>query len=237
MSDFDMVLERLVTDPGFARALAADPSAALTGYRLDPDEVELLRSQVSAGDSGGRTVETRTSKAGIAGLLAPLSGLGLGGAEQHFAGSAGAEQHLGGGGAGPHPHSGFGPNVRTGLAPLDSGEGSNPYANPYDSGPAAGEAVRTDLGDQPATGYHARVDADGDGRWDQYTAVRHADGGVDVYVDRNRDGRIDFAGHDANGDGILESADYDQNFDGAADTRMEDRNGDGWMDTRRETGR
>src|SRR5437764_561356 len=110
MSDFDTVLERLVTDPGFARALAADPDAALAGYRLDADEVALLRSQVSA------------------------------------------------------------------------------------------------------------------------------DGSVDVYQDRNADGRIDFVGHDANGDGVLEGADYDENFDGHLETHMVDTNGDGWMDKRQVTG-
>ena len=85
---------------------------------------------------------------------------------------------------------------------------------------------------RPATGYHPHIDADGDGRWDHYTAVRHADGRVDVSEDRNHDGLVDFVGHDRDGDGILESADYDQNFDGVADTHMADVNGDGWMDTR-----
>src|SRR5438067_13940312 len=77
MSDFDTVLERLVTDPAFTAALAADPAAALSAYDLSEDEVQLLRSQVSAGDAGDRTVETRTSKASMMGLLAPLAGLGL----------------------------------------------------------------------------------------------------------------------------------------------------------------
>lgn len=48
MSDFDAVLERLLTDPAFAAALAADPAAALAGYRLDSDEVRLLHTQVGA---------------------------------------------------------------------------------------------------------------------------------------------------------------------------------------------
>src|SRR2546430_10402658 len=86
--------------------------------------------------------------------------------------------------------------------------------------------------DQAATGYHHHIDADGDGKWDHYTAVRHADGSVDVVEDRNHDGVVDFVGHDRDGDGILESADYDENFDGVADTHMTDLNGDGWMDTR-----
>jgi hypothetical protein len=214
MSDFDAVLERLVTDPEFARALAADPAAALAGYRLDADEVALLRSQVSTGDSGERRVEERTSKASMMGLLGSLGGIGVGHGNPvgrvvphgHFAADA--------------PRSGFGP--------VDDAP------NPYDTPPPAEVAHPVD---QPATDYHARVDADGNGRWDQYTAVRHADGSVDVSEDRNGDGRVDFIGHDANGDGILESADYDENFDGNLETHMTDKNGDGWMDTRRMTGR
>src|SRR2546430_11625794 len=76
MSDFDTVLERLVTDPGFAARLSADPTGALAGYRLSADEVDLLRSQVSTGDGGGRTVETRTSKASMMGLLGAFGGGG-----------------------------------------------------------------------------------------------------------------------------------------------------------------
>jgi hypothetical protein len=232
MSDFDTVLERLVTDPSFAGALAADPAAALAGYRLSTDEVELLRSQVSAGDGGDRTVETRTSKASLMGLLGPLTGLG------------GHGQTVVGRGFGAHPHEQFAPNVREGLAPVDN-SAPNPYdENPYNQGSAAEAPNQSSaaeapvpVGDQPATDYHARVDADGDGHWDKYVAVRHADGSVDVYEDRNGDGRIDFVGHDANGDGVLESADYDENFDGVMDTHLADTNGDGWMDTRQQTGR
>jgi hypothetical protein len=231
MSDFDTVLERLVTDPAFADALAADPVAALAGYRLGADEVALLRSQVSTGDGGNRSVEERTSKASMAGLLGSLGGLsGLG--HQHAT--------VVGRDLAPHPHEQFAPDARTGFAPND--EAPSPYdANPYGASPAgetaspAGETAHP--ADQPATDYHARIDADGDGHWDRYTAVRRGDGGVDVYEDRNGDGRVDFVGHDANGDGILESADYDENFDGSTETHMTDTNGDGWMDTRRVTGR
>jgi hypothetical protein len=200
MSDFDTVLERLVTDPAFAARLSADPAAALAGYRLSADEVDLLRSQVSTGDGGGRTVETRTSKASMMGLLGAFGGVG--------------GQDVGRGVA-PHPHEGFGANTpgeagTRGLVPAE--------------GPAAPP-------DQFAADYHARIDATGDGHWDKYVAVRHADGSVDAFEDRDGDGRIDFVGHDANGDGILESADYDDNFDGVADRRLTDVDGDGWMDT------
>ena len=228
MSDFDTVLERLVTDPGFARALAADPDAALAGYRLDADEVALLRSQVSAGDGGDRAVEERTSKASMMGLLGSFGGIGAGHQDAAMVGR----------GLAPHPHAEFAPDgPQSGFAPLDA-DAPDPY-NPYTVAPAAEVAHPADQlipGDQPATDYHARIDADGDGHWDRYTAVRHADGSVDVYEDRNADGRIDFVGHDANGDGVLEGADYDENFDGHLETHMVDTNGDGWMDKRQVTG-
>jgi len=79
MSDFDAVLERLVADPGFRAALAADPARALAGYRLSADEVELLHAQLDTGTGGNRHVEQRTSKASLFGLLSPLAGgAGLG---------------------------------------------------------------------------------------------------------------------------------------------------------------
>ena len=46
MSDFDEVLERLITDPAFQTALQANPNAALAGYRLQPDERQLLAAQL-----------------------------------------------------------------------------------------------------------------------------------------------------------------------------------------------
>src|SRR5207302_180299 len=118
------------------------------------------------------------------------------------------------------PQSGFAPDgPQSGFAPLDA-DAPDPY-NPYPVAPAAEVAHPADQlipGDQPATDYHARIDADGDGPWDRSTAVRHP------------------AGHDADGDGVLEGADYDENFDGHLETHMVDTNGDGWMDKRQVTG-
>src|SRR5213079_2045300 len=113
MSDFDAVLERLVTDPEFARALAADPAAALAGYRLDADEVALLQSQVSTGDAGDRRVEERTSKASMMGLLGSLGGIGVG--HESAVGRV-------------VPHEHFGADApRAGFGPVDDA------ANPYDT--------------------------------------------------------------------------------------------------------
>ncbi|MEH1123596.1 hypothetical protein [Micromonospora sp. CPCC 206061] len=87
MSDFDDVLERLVTDPAFAAALAADPAAVLAGYQLEPDEIDLLCSQVSA-DTGGQTaVEVRANQSSLFGMLSPIVGAvgGLPGIGDSFA--------------------------------------------------------------------------------------------------------------------------------------------------------
>jgi hypothetical protein len=104
MSDFDTVLERLVTDPAFAAALAANPDGALAGYRLSPDEVDLLHSQVG-GDAGvERGVEVRANQSSVFGMLSPLTGLaggltGIGEALPSAAGGASPPSGLYSGGA------------------------------------------------------------------------------------------------------------------------------------------
>jgi hypothetical protein len=62
------------------------------------------------------------------------------------------------------------------------------------------------------------------------TAYERPDGGVDIHVDVNHDGKVDFIGRDYNRDGLVDDADFDTELDGAMDTRMYDDNGDGWMD-------
>ncbi|MBX6356679.1 MAG: hypothetical protein IRZ05_12585, partial [Micromonosporaceae bacterium] len=105
MSDLDSVLERLLTDPSFARALAADPASALAGYRLTPEEVALLSSQVSADPGEQHAVETRDTKSGLFGLLAPLAGLAAGSGGGGVPGGGGG---VPGGGGGPADHLGSG---------------------------------------------------------------------------------------------------------------------------------
>src|SRR5690606_21927577 len=90
MSDFDAALERLLGDPSFRQALAADPAAALAGYRLTPEEIDLLSSQVSADTGGQHRVETRTNQSSMFGLLSPLAGLaGAGGFADHLVSGGG----------------------------------------------------------------------------------------------------------------------------------------------------
>ena len=242
MSDFDTVLERLLSDPGFKAALAADPARALAGYQLSPDEVELLGVQVS-GDAGGNSqVEQRTSKASLFGMLGSMAGAGFG-HHGDSAGFAGASQGVSGGtgqasigdswstvSEGP-AHTGVGgatAEIGTPMGGHVAGIGS-----PGGGGIGAplDHVVHSGQGGSVPAGYHPHVDADGDGKWDQYTVRGRADGGVDIYVDIDHDGRADFVGHDYNRDGIIDSADYDSDHDGRFDTHMTDTNGDGWMDT------
>jgi hypothetical protein len=230
MSDFDDVLERLLVDPVFQARLAADPNAALAGYRLDPGERELLHSQLSGSDGADRTVETRTSKSGIVGMIGPvLSALGLetGGGPVESLGRAGGHPPLETIGNAPI----HGPLEEMGNAPsghIVTSMGHAPQAV-ESMGQAGGHAS---MGQAPsiASDYHTHVDADGDGRWDSYVAYNRPDGGVDIEVDMNHDGKIDFIGHDYNRDGIIDSADFDNDFDGHFETHMVDTNGDGWMD-------
>jgi hypothetical protein len=252
MSDFDAVLERLLSEPSFAAALAADPDAALSGYQLDAGEVDLLRSQVSADSGGGlATVETRTNKSSTFGLFSavadvghalsadePWSGAGAqaGAAVQRGAeaiGTHGAGQGFGdapgAGGSGgadqqwrPPAHSGFG------SAPdASSGFGAARTTGFEDAGRAFGEAERHIM---PPEGYHPHIDADGDGHWDKATYIGTKSGGVEIFVDANQDGHVDFVGHDTNSDGLVDYADYDKDDNGTFEKRMFDDNGDGWLD-------
>jgi hypothetical protein len=237
VSDFDDLLERLVTEPHFRAALARDPAGTLAGYQLSADERELLGSQFSADAGGAGPVEERTSKASLAGLLAPLTGL-LGNAPSgthHLlptGGHAGADQGI----SDVQPDQGIsdtGPDQ--GLSPVTTAEqGLHTVSAPDQglNGVHSGQLQTAAIGDHTPAGYHPHIDADGDGHWDQYTAIQHADGSVDIEVDRNHDGVIDFIGHDRNHDGRVESADYDEDFNGTFETHMRDVNGDGWLDVR-----
>lgn len=432
MSDFDDVLERLLTDPGFQARLAADPGGALAGYTLSADELELLQAQVGGGGAGQSRVEQRTSKASMFGLFSSIgSGIGdvvhghggghglgdggqgagagqsavrgLGALEQsggrhaavepgdqpgglaaHLRGavehaahpqSGGVEAHAGPGGAyasagGATAQAGYGlaeasdqhaggygglteasdqqagyggpaeaPDPRAyasaghgglgeasdprgagglgadglgigglgeaepyGVTEVDSSGGGTVYRSTASLGEAAGQgqhagfgaaeggagqgrhgiagaldgiggaagggaagmsgagvsgagvsgagggaagmggpggiggALRDGIpngaGQAPTDGYHTRVDWDGDGTWDQHTYVNRADGGVDIVVDTDGDGRAEFVGHDTDRDGLINSSEIDTNHDGVMDQRYEDLNGDGWLDRR-----
>jgi hypothetical protein len=255
MSDFDAVLERLLSDPSFAAALAADPDGALSGYRLDAGEADLLRSQLSSDAGGGpATVETRTNKSSTFGLFSAVAdlghsltadgpwagaGAGAGAATQHAAqamgagtGAGTAAQHAGeaiGGGGGGGADQQWLPPAHSGFgaAPeATSGFGAARTTGLESAGRAFGAAEHI----LPPQGYHPHIDADGDGHWDEATFVGTRSGGVEIFVDVNHDGHPDFVGHDTNRDGLVDYADYDKNDDGVFEKRMFDDNGDGWLD-------
>ena len=175
MSDFDAALERLLTDPSFAAALAADPDRALAGYRLDPAESVLLRSQVTADtSSAAAAVEARTTKSSTFGLFSSLGDLA-------GAAAAGVADAV----AGPGATQGLGD------APAARGSGgSAPVRTGLGDAPRAGLGARDPYA-AAAEGYRNRVDADGDGTWDRAAYRGRADGGVDILVDLNGDGRAD----------------------------------------------
>jgi len=259
MSDFDAVLERLLNEPAFAAALAADPDATLSGYRLDAEEVELLRSQAPSDSGGGlAAVETRTNKSSTFGLFsafADIVGGAAGGGAQHAAeavGTHGARQGFGdapgggGGGGGsaheqwpPAGHSGFGSapdrdgGDGAGGLPAPSQEIGDASRNGFGEAPGKtglGEAIRNAEHLAPPKGYHPHIDANGDGHWDKATFIGTKGDGVEILVDVNHDGHADFVGHDTNGDGLVDYADYDKDDNGVFEKRMYDDNGDGWLD-------
>jgi hypothetical protein len=245
MSDFDAALERLLTDPSFAAQLAADPDRALSGYRLDSGESEVLRSQVisdSAADVA--RVETRMTKSSTFGLFSSLGdwaefGTAAGVAARHAGGvvgdpgltqglgSAPDAWGIGGGTGGARTGLGDAPEGDLDGLPAVSGLGDAPRSG---FGEAGTHGVASEREIAPPKGYHNRVDADGDGDLEKSTYRGRKDGGVDILVDLNRDGRTDFIGHDLDLDNRVDSAEYDKNHDGVFEKRMYDDNGDGWLD-------
>jgi hypothetical protein len=127
MSDFDAVLERLVTDQAFAAALAADPASALAGYRLDPDEIQLLRSQVGGEAAGQHTVEVRANQSSLFGMLSPLMGMagGMAGIGDRLADGSDGLGRAGFGAAlpeGPTGQAGFGAAGQAEFGPAGHAE-------------------------------------------------------------------------------------------------------------------
>jgi len=258
MSDFDLVLERLLTDPAFAAALASNRVAALAGYDLDVQELELLSAQVG-GDAGGEhVVETRESKASMFGLLAPLVGAaGFGPAPVPASEGFGAAAQAGFGpatdaaGADVAIGEGFGAPGDSSGTLLDSGFGESP------DGDTTGSLIGSELSDligqdmptldeppadpnamptgPPETDYRTRVDVNGDGRWDQHAYRERADGGVDIMADMNHDGTADWIAIDYDRDGLVDQADWDRDKDGRFETHFFDDDGDGWLDRKIES--
>jgi hypothetical protein len=120
----------------------------------------------------------------------------------------------------------------------ESGLGDRPDIDGFGDAPTPaadlGEAVRdvsAKVGELTAPeGYRNRVDADGDGTLEKATYRGRADGGADILVDVNGDGRTDFIGADVDLDNRVDFADYDKDRDGVFEKRMYDDDGDGFLD-------
>ena len=249
-SDFDAVLERLLTDPSFAAELAEDPDRALHGYRLADGEADLLRSQVATDSAADvARVEARTTKSGTFGLFSSLGDWSEFGSAAGFGAAGLSAAHAVEGLGEPSATTGLGDapgawgsgggtaGVRTGL-----GDAPDRDLDGLPSVAMLGDAPRSGLGEaghqgaaepehlKAPKGYHNKVDADGDGQWDKATYRGREDGGVDILVDLNKDGEADFIGHDLDKDWTVDSADYDKNHDGVFEKRMYDDDGDGWLD-------
>jgi hypothetical protein len=152
MSDFDAVLELLLTDPSFQARLAADPAGALSGFDLDAEESDLLRQQVSA-DPGaqGAVVEDRVTKSSTFGLFDSFS---IGGVADAV-GSGMARQGFG---SAPADSMG-GPGSVSADSPASLGEWS-------EFGSAAGTAADATAGYPANEGFGSAPDAWGTGGGD-----------------------------------------------------------------------
>jgi hypothetical protein len=203
----------------------------------------------------GHTLSAESTRAAVIGP-GMASGSAAGVAAQHAADALGThgvvqgfgDAPTGGSGGGsayeqwqPSGHSGFGsaPGYDGGadqgvLPPASSGFGDAPTSG-------LGDAPRSGFGEPgrfggdteyiaPPQGYHPHIDANGDGHWDKATFVGTKGHGVEIFVDVNHDGHVDFVGHDTNSDGLVDYADYDKDDNGVFEKRMYDDNGDGWLD-------
>lgn len=248
MSDFDAVLERLLTDPGFAASLAADRSAALSGYHLAPEEIALLSAQLGGDQGGQRAVEARQSKAGVFGLLAPLAEAVRGGfaeaARSGFAettrggrGPAGQADHPGFDPAGHGGRSGSGEHSRF-TATGAQGFGGGPGAAAAEGfGPGPGAPVSEGFG--AAEGSTGRLVDDGfgtapapwgaGGRADSSLSQGAPPADYRTRIDVDGDGRWDQHAYRARVDGGVDIvADLDR--DGRADFVGRDYDSDGLVD-------
>ena len=253
MSDFDAVLERLLVDPAFKAALATDPAGALAGYRLSADELALLGSQLSTGDGENRTVETRSSKSSMFGLLGSLEGLAGVGAGGHPAGEGfGSQWQQGtdGGHPGSSPLGGLGERLGTALNTPGAAEagpaglpgageavlpqgGAGEAAWPAGGGPATGGGWATGgglaTGGGWSTGAGEAVMPGGAGEA-VLPGGDHIPVGYHPHVDADGDGRWDHYVAVQHGDGSVDIYE-DRNHDGLVDFVGHDRNADGIIDS------
>ncbi|HET8660956.1 MAG TPA: hypothetical protein VFM55_18415 [Micromonosporaceae bacterium] len=244
MSDFDSVLERLLTDPAFAASLAADRSAALSGYHLAPDEIALLSAQLGGDQGGQHAVEARHSKASIFGLLAPLAeASGFATAARGGTGPAGHGGHsgLGQGGRAGSFAAGFGAGSAAAAAAAEElGAGPGPVVSEgFGAGPGAGasEGFGAPPGAAASEGFDAprgragKLVDGGSGAVPPQTDLPEGPppAGYQTRVDVDGDGRWDRHSYRARADGGVDIV-ADLNRDGRADFVGRDYDRDGLVD-------
>jgi len=178
------------------------------------------------------------------GVAGPGQGLGLAGPD-HGLGVAGPAQGLSEAGAGGTQglsaqdvfnsvHQSLEHAAGGGGVPADDEHGGLLGRNFADFGPddplGHGSSAHGGMGVAPVDNYHTRVDVEGDGKWDAHTYAARDDGGVDIIVDANHDGKADFVGIDHDRDGLIDESYVDYNHDGVMDAHYVDNNHDGWLD-------
>jgi hypothetical protein len=224
-----------------AAAGAIEDALGLSPGASGPGEPSATSGLGPAGAGSGGSAETEVSVSGFGAAEASASGSST--AEASASGSGTADASVSGFGPAGGAVSGFGPagampdNPNSGgggtlgaygaligdlLQPGDAAAPPEPSAG---LGPAAAPQ-----GSSVPEGYRTRVDVDGDGQWDRHIVRGRADGGVDILVDRDGDGRVDFVGRDDDADGRVDSAAYDTNGDGFFDEIHYDDDGDGLLD-------
>lgn len=72
MPGLDDALERLVNEPGFRDRLQTDPQAALAGFDLSRDDLEVLAHTVDGDGGSSGSVEARQSKSALFGMISQL---------------------------------------------------------------------------------------------------------------------------------------------------------------------
>ncbi|MEU8814362.1 hypothetical protein [Actinoplanes sp. NPDC048796] len=127
------------------------------------------------------------------------------------------------------PVTGLGDNPDLDGLPAVTGLGDAPPHLPDEIGEVVRETAAA-VRDEQVDDYDNQVDADGDGTLDEATFRGRADGGVDILVDLNDDGRTDFIGVDLDLDNRVDFAGYDKDHDGDFEKRMYDDDGDGFLD-------
>jgi hypothetical protein len=254
MSDFDAVLELLLTDPSFQARLAADPAGTLAGYDLDEAEADLLRQQVSS-DPGAQAaaVETRVTQSSTFGLLGSF---GIGGAG-NAVGGAMARQDFG-----SAPADGMGGlGGSFGLAAGSAAQAAveHPAAEGFGSAPEAwgaggGEvSARSGFGSAPGPAAPGVGDTPGPAVSGLGDAPRGRLGdaehlappkGYHNQVDADGDGHMDkatYRGHagggaeilvDLNRDGETDFIGVDEDLDNRVDFADYDKNHDGVFEKR-----